>query len=274
MYLWQQTIKKLFWNLIMHYEKKLLGVLIGITLLIFAFYFFFSSKKNPTRSSMTPELIVGTAAEFPPFEFIQKDHIVGFDIDLVNEVAHRLGKNIVLRDMPFLTLIPQVQSGALHMIAAGLTPTQERGQMLLFTEPYLESDPLVVVSLAANPKITSLDDLKGKTVIVNEGFSAERFMSQFPDIDLKRLPTVADAFLSLASKRADAFVVATNSVKPFFSQYPAHEFSLFAIPDTNEKTAFAVSKKYPELRDQIQKVLDQLKQEGLLETLKKKWNIS
>lgn len=167
-----------------------------------------------------------------------------------------------------------MQSGIIHVIAAGLTPTQERAQVVLFTAPYLESDPLVVVSLSTSPKITQLEDLKGKTIIVNEGFSAERFMSQFSDVDLKRLPTVADAFLSLTSKRANAFVVAANSVKPFFDQYGAHQFSLFTIPNTNEKTAFAVSKKYPVLRDQIQAVLNQLQQEGFIETLKKKWNIT
>jgi arginine/lysine/histidine transporter system substrate-binding protein len=129
--------------------------------------------------------------------------------------------------MPFTTLIPQIQSGNLHVIAAGLTPTPERERVMFFTKPYLESDPLVVVSLAKNPKINSLDDLKGKTVIVNEGFSAERYMSALEGIDLKRLPTVADAFLSLQSGRADAFVVAANSIKPFFKQYSA------AVPTTN-----------------------------------------
>lgn len=253
--------------------QKLLSIMLSAVVIIFGLYFFFSKKKI-TRIRNESELIVGTAAEFPPFEFIQNDQIIGFDIDLVDEVAQRLGKKVVLKDMPFITLIPQLQAGTLHMIAAGLTPTPERAHAMLFTEPYLESDPLLVVSLATSPKITSIDDLKGKTVIVNEGFSAERFMSQYSDVDLKRLPTVADAFLSLTSKRADAFVVASNAVKPFFEQHPVEEFSLFTIPNTNDKSAFAVSKKYPELLDQIQTILNQLKQEGVIETLKKKWNVS
>lgn len=112
-------------------------------------------------------------------------------------------------------------------------------------------------------------------MIVNEGFNAERYMSARAEgIDLKRLPTVADAFLSLTSGRADAFVVAANNVKPFFKHYSAADFSLFTIPDTNEQTAFAVSKKYPELLEKVQKVLDDLRHEGFIEQLQKKWEIS
>lgn len=254
-------------------KHKILVFFILLGALCFIFYTKFWQKKV-TRTINETNLIVGTAAEFPFFEFIKNDEIVGFDIDLVNAVAERLGKKVVLKDMPFTTLIPQIQQGSIHMIAAGLTPTPERAREMLFTKPYLEADSLVVVSLAKNPKINSLDDLKGKTVIVNEGFSAERYMSTLEGIDLKRLPTVADAFLSLQSGRAYAFVVAENSIKPFFKQYPQTDFSLFIIPNTNEKTAFAVSKKYPELLEKVQKILDDLHQEGFIENLKKKWDIS
>lgn len=239
-------------------------------LLIITGYRFFSKKEAVKKQIDEFTIIVGTAAEFPPFEYVHNDQIVGFDIDLIEEVIRRLGKKMVLKDMPFTTLIPQLQNGSIHIIAAGISPTPERAQLVLFTKPYLETDPLVVISSAKNP-IHSLNDLKNKIVLVNEGFTAERFMSTVPDIDLKRLPTVSDAFLSLMSNRADAFVVAANNVKPFFKQYNKDDFSVYIIPDTNEKTAFAVSKLYPALFQEVQTVIDQLTQEGFIEQLKTKW---
>lgn len=257
--------------------SKIISSLVFISLMGLISWSRYSSKFGATRRSQDVDqslLIVGTAAEFPPFEFIENDHVVGFDIDLINAVADRIGKKVVLKDMPFLTLIPQAQRGSVHVIAAGLTPTREREQELLFSHPYLSADPLVVVSLAAHAPITSLDDLKGKTVLVNEGFSAEQFMADKEGIDLKRLPTVADAFLSLRSGRAYAFVVAENNVKPFFKQNSSQEFLVYVIPDTHEKTAFGLSKKYPALKEMIDKTLDDLQQEGFIENLKKRWNIS
>lgn len=257
------------------FQKRTISFIIIATGLCIGLYLRMSNQKSCTRAVADENtLLVGTAAEFPPFEFIKDDKVVGFDIDLVHEIAQRMGKKIVMKDMPFVTLIPQTQRGSLHMIAAGLTPTPERAQQLLFTKPYLESDPLVVVTLVKNPKIHSIDDLKGKTVIVNEGFSAEKYMAAIPGVHLQRLPTVADAFLSLTSGRADAFVVAENNIKPFFKQYSSDNFSLYVIPHTNEQSAFAVSKKYPELFENIQHVLDQLLQEGFIETLKRKWDIA
>lgn len=120
--------------------------------LVFLFYSHYFSKKQPIRVADESVLMVGTAAEFPPFEFIKNDEIVGFDIDLIKEVAQRLEKKLVLKDMPFTTLIPQLQNGSLHILAAGLTPTPERARVMLFTKPYLETDSLVVITLAKTQK--------------------------------------------------------------------------------------------------------------------------
>lgn len=232
------------------------------------------SRKQIIRLTDETILRVGTAAEFPPFEFIKDGELVGFDIDLIHAVAQKLGKKIIIKDMPFTTLIPQAQRGSLQILASGLTPTPERAEELLFTKPYLMSDPLMVVTLAKNSPMNSIDDLKGKSVIVNDGFSAERYMSEISGIDLKRLPTVADAFLSLNSGRADAFVTAANTLKPFFKQASPAHYSTFIIPNTNDQTAFAISKKYPQLLEEVQKALDALEHDGFIETLKTKWDIA
>jgi len=188
--------------------------LAGGSLLVFTLY---REKANPSCKE-TNVIIVGTNTEFPPFSFIDDNRIVGFDIDIMQEVAKRMGKTVEWRDMPFDALIPEIQLGNIHMIATGMTPTPERARRMLFTKPYTTENPLVIVSLAQN-HITGITDLVGKEVIVNDGFFADEYMQTIPGILLIRLPTTAEAFLALDSNRAYAYVLAKHSAQPLLTKY-------------------------------------------------------
>lgn len=221
----------------------------------------------------TDILIVGTESNFPPFAFKEKSELVGFDIDVVKEVARRLQKTIEFKDMGFEALIPQAQLGSMHVIAAGMTPTPERAKVVSFTKPYVNGDPLFIVTLIGNDA-KDLEDLKrGKRVVVNQGYTADFFMSKIEGPELLRLDTPAEAFLALKQGRADAFVTARNTLAPFFKKHDAEGFEYKIIPGTDESTALIVSKNYPELLDAMQKQLDAMDQDGTLQALKKKWDI-
>ena len=234
----------------------------------------YKAKKRIVATSDVNTIIVGTNAEFQPFSFKENDVITGFDIDVVTEVLKRLGKKMVMKDMPFDALLPEIQLGNIHIIAAGITPTAERAQRALFTRPHLLSDALVIIS-PKDKALTTLDELRNNTVVVNEGYTADTFMSEQP-VNLLRLssPAVSDGMLALESGRADAFVTAFYPMKPYFSKYDTNAFSISQIPGTEESSAFAISKHYPELRDYIQATLDRMQEDGTLDSLKKKWNLS
>ena len=256
-------------------KKTSLFIIIGLIAVISA-AIWYRAEKTITTSPTLDTIIVGTNAEFQPFSFKDQDEIVGFDIDVIKEVARRLGKKITLKDMPFDALIPEIQIGNIHMIAAGITPTEERAQRALFTKPHLLGNPLVVIiSLKNNPTFTSLDDLKGKTVAVNEGYFADSFMSEQPDVELLRLSSalVSDGMLALQSSRADAFVAALYSIRPYFEKYDINNFNVTPIPATEETSAFAISKHYPDLRYSIQNALDDMQTDGTLDAIKTKWNL-
>lgn len=231
----------------------------------------FDQKKGTTQDHI---LIVGTESNFPPFACKDGGELVGFDIDVVKEVAKRLGKTIEFKDMNFEALLPQVQLGAIEVIAAGMTPTPEREKIVSFTEPYIIGDPLVIVTLA-DSDTKDLDDLKkGKRVVVNQGYTADFYMSKIEGPELIRLETPAEAFLSLQQGRADAYVTAKNTLAPFFKKRDAEGFERKIIPGTDESTALIVSKKYPELLRDIQGALHQMERDGTMQTLKKKWDIN
>jgi len=256
-------------------KKTSLFILIGLIAVISAVIWHRVRKPISSPASLDT-IVIGTNAEFQPFSFKEQDDIVGFDIDVIKEVFKRLKKEIFIKDMPFDALIPEIQIGNIQVIAAGITPTDERAQRALFTYPHLTGNPLVIISLKNNAPLTTLEDLRGKTVAVNEGYLADSFMSEQPGVTVVRLSSalVSDGILALQSTRADAFVAASYSMKPYFAKYDINNFYVTPIPNTEETSAFAVSKYYPDLRRDIQVILNEMEQDGTLAALKRKWNLS
>ncbi|MEX0672071.1 MAG: transporter substrate-binding domain-containing protein [Candidatus Babeliales bacterium] len=244
-----------------------------LTLVIYTILQFASPAQEIQKQQDADKmLIVGTSADFPPFSMIKDGTITGFDIDIISLIAEKLHKKIEIKDMPFTALIPQIQLGKIQVIAAGMTATPEREKRVLFTQPYLTGDPLIVITQANNP-ITSLLDLHDKEVVVNEGYTADTYMSAQEGPKLIRLKSPAEAFLAIKTGRSFAFVTSAISVKPFFDQHGNKEFSIYTIPAAEESTSLAISMKYPELLMPIQDILDEMKEDGTIEKLKQKWNL-
>jgi arginine/lysine/histidine transporter system substrate-binding protein len=206
-------------------KKTSLLIIIGLIIATSAILWY-RVEKPITSTAQLDTVIVGINSEFPPFALKEGDTFTGFDIDVIAEVFKRLNKKIIYKDMPFDALIPEVQLGNIHVIAAGITPTQERAQRALFTRPHLAAgNPLIIIT-SKSKQLANLENLIGKTVVVNEGYVADSFMSEQPGVNLIRLSSnaVSDGMLTLESGRADAFVTALFSMKPYFEKYDINAF--------------------------------------------------
>lgn len=248
------------------YKKLAIALVI---LLPFLFYFSYNREVENVEDT----LVVGTNTDFPPFSFQENGEIKGFDIDIAREVCRLLDKKMVLKDMPFEALIPDLLLGNIDFIAAGMSYTPERAERVLFTKPHLKNDPLVILTLKSSqlPEDAGLEALEGKTVIVNEGYTADLYLSDKPGLNLLRLALPADAFVALKNGRGFAFVTAQSTLKTFLDKQEGTQFQVNVISGTIENYALVVSKKDPELAVQIQKALDTMQENGSLDQLKKKW---
>lgn len=90
-------------------------------------------------------IVMGTNAEFEPYEYRDGDKIVGFDIEIANEIAADLHKNLKIEDMNFDSLINALVSGKIDMILAGMTVTDERKQNVDFSETYVTSTQVIII---------------------------------------------------------------------------------------------------------------------------------
>ncbi len=228
--------------------------------------------KQPSDVIASNSIIVGTNAEFPPYTFFKDGQLTGFDIELITLVAQQLNRPVYIKDMSFDGLVIEAQQGRIDVIAAGLTETAERAKRLYFTPAYITNDPFVILTTQAK-KVTSLEQLVGKKVVVNEGFTAEQFMEQQPNITLIRLATVSEAILAITTGQADAFVSAQVAITPFLKQQTTQNIVATPLPNTGDSIALAISRKKPELAQQITHVINQFIQDGTISTLKQKWNV-
>lgn len=255
-------------------NARTIVILIIFILVSFGSFWFIRKPEDSRFEKPINILLVGTNAEFPPFSFIENDQIVGFDIDVVKEVARRLNKKIVLSNMSFGALIPELQLGTIHAIAAGITPTKERADRVFFTTPHLKDDPLMAVQKKDMPPITSADQLRDKTVVVNQGYTADHYVSNLGDIDAIRLSTtmINNGFMTLNSGHAQVFITSKSSLQPFVDQLK--EYTISPIQHTAESSALAVSKKYPNLFTVIQSIISDMTRDGTIEQFIQKWNLN
>lgn len=265
-------------------NRKIIFSLITLLLIVLSGIFLkkkieLSNREAAHSTKVYTKLNVGTSSDFPPFSFRDKtDEIIGFDIDVIKEIVKRLNLKMELIDRPFSMLIPQIQIGQIDVIAAGMTPSPEREKNLRFTKPYLNENPLVIVTLKdKTPKIKNIEDLKGKSVIVNTGYVSDMYVSKFPEIQLIRLPKVTDAMIALEHNKADAFVTANLTLKPYNIELGTKDntkFNVTLIEDTTETSALGVSKKISdELFEKIQAALDEMEKDGTLKAIKLKWKM-
>lgn len=218
-------------------------------------------------------LIIGTSADYPPYEFHKevngKDSIVGFDVMIADEIAKDLGVKVEVKDMKFEGLLAALESNKIDLVIAGMNPTAERAKEVDFSKVYYTAVNAVMVRAEDKDKLKSFADLSGKKVGVQKSTTQEKIaQEQIKGAEIKSLSKITDLVLALKSKNVDALVVelpvaqsyadkntdiAVSSMK--FSEEAAQKGSAIAIEKGNEKLLTSVNKTLDRLmkEDKISK---------------------
>lgn len=237
---------------------------------------FYLFQQPTSGQAIDKPLVVGTSADYPPYAQIDlaTGEIVGFEIDIMHEIARRLDKKIIIKDMPFTSLIIELMSGQIDLIAAGLSPTPERKKAVLFSYPYIDNDQLLIMSKKNSSPITNLADLYGKTVAVNTGYTSDTFLSKIPEISLIRLKSPADGFMALQTDSVDAFAIVQSSFDIFYKKQQADEYQIFEIPASADSCALAYEKNNKILQDDIDPIIKAMIKDKTVLALQKKWGLA
>ena len=220
-------------------------------------------------SAMAKEKIfVGTNAEFPPFEYLDKGEVTGFDIELVNELGKVMDADVKVLDMSFDGLLPALQMKKVDLVIAGMTATEERKKTVSFTQPYYTASQVIIVK-EGNNSIKSFDDLKGKKVAVMLGFTGDTIVSEIEGVSIERFNAAYAGIMALQADKVEAVVLDSEPAKNYVKQNPG--LVLAEADAEQEEYAIALRKNDKALLEKVEKALAEIKANGTYDALIKKY---
>ena len=218
-------------------------------------------------ASSSQKLVMATNAAFPPYESVEGNEIIGIDPEIAKLIADDIGRELVIEDMAFDSIIAAVQSGKADIAMAGLTVTEDRKQNINFSDPYTEAAQVIVVK--KDSPVVSPDDLEGKTVGVQIGTTGDIYAGDIADATIERYSKYFEAINALNQDKIDAVIVDREPAKVFVND--SDELKMIDKEFTLEEYAIGVAKENTELLDQINASLKKLQESGEIDKIINKY---
>lgn len=230
-----------------------------------------STSTSDNTASTEKVLRVGTETTFAPYEFKDGQKYVGFDIDLMEAIAKKIGYKMELKSVDFDELIPALENNNIDMIAAGINPTDERSKIVIFSEPYFKDNGFITVVRKEDDSIHNMHDLADKKVITQSGTISTDMAKHIPGATVQEMKNNEDAFKAVQQGDADAVIIDTVVAMYYLKQDAYQDLRLAGEPTDARGTVWAFRQNDTALRDKINQALDELKADGTYKAIYEKW---
>lgn len=220
------------------------------------------------------ELHMATNATFPPYESVADDgSFEGIDVEVATAIAEKLGLTLIVDDMDFTSVVTSVQTGKEDIAMAGLTVTEERKENVDFTVSYATGIQVVIVP--EDSDIATVDDLEGKLIGCQEGTTGYIYCSDTPENggygeeNVIAYPSGSNAVQALTTGKIDCVVIDNEPAQAFVAENEGLKIldTEFAVEDY----AIAVSKDNPELLEAVNAALQELIEDGTVQSIVDKY---
>ncbi|KOF57060.1 amino acid ABC transporter substrate-binding protein [Clostridium sp. DMHC 10] len=214
---------------------------------------------------------VGLSDDYPPMEFRDKDNkIAGFDIDVANAVAKKLGVKLQIVTNAYDGIFLRLILKKFDFVQSTVSITDDRKKKMLFSDPYINGGCAIFLKTGDN-SIKSPDDLKGKVVGCQAGTTSQDALSKLSGLkDVKKYEATTDAFLDLQNGRIAA-VVADPMVGDYYMVKNPGKFKKVEKYLGKEPIGAAFRKNDKALKDAYQKAYNELKKDGAISKISNKW---
>lgn len=217
-------------------------------------------------------LIVGTEPTFAPFDYIENNELVGFDIDIINAIGEAAGFKVQMQSMQFDGLIPALLSGSIDCIISGFTKTEERAKRVDFSDGYYVAGTDLMIRAEDQGKIKSFNDLENHKVCVQLGSSGAVLAGNIKGAEVLSFNTMPEAYLELSKKGCDAAV--TDTPVNLFYLVQTKDTNLVHVPESAVSIAemgIATQKGNKEAMDLINRGLRKIRADGTYDKIYQKW---
>ena len=236
------------------------------------------SSSDGKKSADKEKFIVGFDAAFPPYGYQDENgEYVGFDLDLAAEVCKRNDWELVKQPIDWNAKDMELNSGTISCIWNGFT-MNGREDEYAWTDPYVDNSQVFVVK--ADSGIATFADLAGKSVAVQTDSSAEAALKEDDNKELKdsfkELVVVSDyntAFMNLDSNAVEAIAMDIGVAK-YQMESRDGEYNILDDVLSAEQYAVGFAKNNTELRDKVQKTLDEMRKDGKFAEIAEKWDLT
>lgn len=208
------------------------------------------------------KLIMVTEAGFAPYEYYSNGEIVGVDVDIAKEIAASMGKELIIKDIAFDSIINEVKTGKADFGAAGISYSEERAKNVDFTINYSTSKQVVIVKNDSG--ITNIGDINNKKIAVQLGSIADTYVSStYKDASVVRQKKYLAAIEDLNTGKVDCVVMDLLPAEQILKTNSGLKILDGALVE--DSYGMIVKKGNKELLNNINRVLEKLKNEGKID---------
>ena len=214
------------------------------------------------------KIIIATEGAYPPFNYFQGSTLTGFEIELGEAMARKLGVKLEWRALAFDALLAGLRYDRWDVVIAGVTITDERSKAVTFTDPHWCSGGVVV---SKDPALRNAKDLAGKIVAVQTGTTYFDNVKKIPNVkEVKNFPQDTDARAAVVNDRANAWVADKFVAKVALSANSSAGLKLGDLLWV-ERNAPVVSKGNQSLARALNKALAEVQADGSYATISQKY---
>lgn len=223
-----------------------------------------------SRIEESKELNVAFEGTYPPFNFTNdEDEFQGFDVDISNEIAKRLGVEVNFIATKWDGLIGGLKADKFDIIIGQMSVTEERKKSVDFTDPYVITGSVLITREDTND-ITKLEDIKGKKVGVGGGTTFEEVANSVEGADVKLYKAVSDYIQDLTNKRLDVII---NDQLLISYNIQEQDLPIKIASDilNKDEIGMAVNKGNEDFIEKVNAALSEMKEDGTYNEIYKKW---